>query len=34
MDEAIAWIKWSPNPYREAGEVEIRPLYEPEDFIE
>lgn len=34
MDEAIAWIKRCPNPYLETGEVEIRPLYELEDFIE
>ncbi|MCY3487777.1 MAG: YciI family protein [Bacteroidetes bacterium] len=34
MDEAIAWIKRCPNPHLEAGEVEIRPLYDPEDFIE
>ncbi|MCY3630205.1 MAG: YciI family protein [Bacteroidota bacterium] len=34
MDQAIAWIKRCPNPHLEAGEVEIRPLYEPEDFIE
>ena len=33
MDEAIAWIKRCPNPHLEAGEVEIRPLYQPEDFI-
>lgn len=34
MDQAIAWIKRCPNPHLEAGEVEIRPLYEPEDLIE
>ncbi len=34
MNEAIAWIKQCPNPYLQPGEVEVRPLYEPEDFIE
>jgi len=32
MDEAVAWLKRCPNPHNEDGEVEIRPLFEPEDF--
>jgi hypothetical protein len=32
MDEAVAWLKRCPNPHNEAGEVEIRQLFEPEDF--
>ena len=34
MDEAIEWVKRSPNPMLVPSEVEIRPLYEPADFIE
>ena len=34
MNEAIAWIKQCPNPYLQSGEIEVRPLYEPEGFIE
>jgi len=32
LDEAIEWVKRCPNPTGEWGEVEIRPLLEPEDF--
>ncbi|HEU5142677.1 MAG TPA: YciI family protein [Solirubrobacterales bacterium] len=32
MDEAIEWIKRCPNPHHEAGEIEIRPVFEAEDF--
>ncbi|HLN31278.1 MAG TPA: YciI family protein [Gemmataceae bacterium] len=32
MDEAVAWLKRCPNPHNEEGEVEIRPVFEPEDF--
>jgi hypothetical protein len=32
MDEAIAWAKRCPNPTGEESELEIRPLYEAEDF--
>jgi hypothetical protein len=31
-EEAIEWIKRCPNPYNEDGEVEIRQLFELEDF--
>ena len=34
MDEAIEWVKRSPNPMLVPSEVEIRPLYEPADFLE
>jgi hypothetical protein len=32
MDEAIAWVKKCPNPMLVDSEIEIRPLYEMEDF--
>ena len=32
MDEAIAWVKRCPQPMPGMSEVEIRPLYETEDF--
>ena len=32
MDEAIEWLKRCPNPHNEEGDVEIRPVFEPEDF--
>jgi hypothetical protein len=33
MDEAIAWIKRCPNPMPGTdSEIEIRPLFDPEDF--
>jgi hypothetical protein len=34
MDEAIAWLKRCPNPHNEACEVEIRPVFEADDFGE
>lgn len=34
MDEAVEWVKRSPNPMLVPSEVEIRPLYEPADFAE
>jgi hypothetical protein len=34
MEEAIDWLKRCPNPHNEEGEVEIRPVFEPEDFRE
>jgi predicted transcriptional regulator YdeE len=34
MDEAIAWVKRCPNPHDEPGEVEIRPIFEADDFGE
>jgi AraC family transcriptional regulator len=32
LQEAIDWVKRCPNPYNEDGEVEIRPVFEAEDF--
>jgi len=33
-EEAIQWIKRVPNPHDEGGEIEIRQLFELEDFGE
>ena len=32
MDEAVEWAKRCPNPTGEQGELEIRPIFETEDF--
>jgi PhnB protein len=32
MDEAVEWVKRCPNPMPSDSEIEIRPLYETEDF--
>jgi hypothetical protein len=32
MEEAVAWIERCPNPHNEEGEIEIRPVFDPEDF--
>jgi hypothetical protein len=32
LQEAIEWIKRSPNPYEGEGDVEIRQVFEAEDF--
>jgi hypothetical protein len=32
LDEAIAWVKRSPNPFNEESEIEIRQVFELEDF--
>jgi hypothetical protein len=34
MDEAVEWVRRCPNPYGEDGDVEIRPVFETEDFGE
>ena len=34
MDEAVAWAKRCPNPMPGPSELEIRPIYEMEDFAE
>jgi hypothetical protein len=34
MEEAVAWLKRCPNPMKEDSDVEIRPLFSPEDFGE
>src|SRR5205814_8542454 len=31
-EEAIEWVKRCPNPHNEDCEVEIRQIFEPEDF--
>jgi predicted transcriptional regulator YdeE len=31
-EEAVEWVKRCPNPYNEDGEVEIRQVFEAEDF--
>ena len=32
MDEAIAWVRRCPNPQMEDSDIEIRPLFEMQDF--
>jgi hypothetical protein len=32
MDEAVEWVKRCPNPHNSDSEIEIRPVYEMEDF--
>jgi hypothetical protein len=32
FEEAVEWIKRCPNPHHEEGEIEIRPVFEAEDF--
>jgi hypothetical protein len=34
MEEAIDWVKRCPNPMYEDSDIEIRPVYEPEDLGE
>jgi len=34
MDEAIEWAKRCPNPMTEGGELELRPVFEADDFGE
>jgi hypothetical protein len=34
MDEAVEWLKRCPNPHNEESEIEIRPIFEAEDFGE
>jgi hypothetical protein len=34
MDEAIEWARRCPNPHREDCEIEIRPVFEADDFGE
>jgi hypothetical protein len=34
MDEAVEWLKRCPNPHDEVTEVEIRPVFELDDFGE
>ena len=32
MDEAVEWLKRCPNPHNEESEVEIRQIFEADDF--
>jgi hypothetical protein len=32
IEEAVDWVKRCPNPFNEDGEIEIRPVFEVEDF--
>lgn len=34
MQEAIDWVKRCPNPMMDDSDIEIRPVFEPEDFGE
>jgi len=34
MDEAIEWMKRCPDPHEEGGEIEIRQVFEADDFGE
>lgn len=34
MDEALEWVRRCPNPHDEDSEIEIRPVFEAEDFGE
>jgi hypothetical protein len=34
MQEAIDWVKRCPNPMNEESDIEIRPVFAPEDFGE
>jgi hypothetical protein len=32
MEEAVEWIKRCPNPHNDGGEIEIRQVFDAEDF--
>jgi hypothetical protein len=32
MEEAVEWVKRCPNPHEGESEIEIRQIFEPEDF--
>ena len=32
MDEAIEWVKRCPNPMMSESDIDIRPIFEAEDF--
>lgn len=32
LEEAIEWVKRAPNPMLETSEIEIRQIFEPDDF--
>ncbi|MGC4029486.1 MAG: YciI family protein [Steroidobacteraceae bacterium] len=33
LEEAVAWVRRCPNPMPTDSEIEIRPLYEAQDFV-
>ena len=33
MEEAVEWLKRCPNPHNEESEIEIRPVFEPAEFV-
>jgi hypothetical protein len=33
FEDAVEWMKRCPNPHYEPGEIEIREISEPEDFL-
>jgi hypothetical protein len=33
LDEAVEWVRRCPNPMYSDSDIEIRPLYEMEDFV-
>lgn len=34
IEHAVEWVKKSPNPMKDSGEIEIRPVFSAEDFAE
>jgi hypothetical protein len=32
MDEAVEWVRRCPNPHPGESEIEVRPIFEPDDF--
>lgn len=34
IDEAVEWLRRCPNPHDEASEIELRPVFDAEDFGE
>jgi hypothetical protein len=32
LDEAVAWVKRCPNPHDQEGEIEIRQVFDFEEF--
>jgi hypothetical protein len=32
LEEAVAWVQRCPNPHNEDGEIEIRPVFDVDDF--
>ncbi len=32
MDEAVEWARRCPNPMNDGGELELRPVFEADDF--